>query len=88
LTASANIEGFGPEAFAGAMARMIPRPAKSAGRVIFCARLDLGDWRKPMKKLLFLLSVLSILATVIPADAQSCPPGKRWYCSGSKCSCV
>jgi len=41
-----------------------------------------------MKKLLFVLSALSLLATVIPADAGSCPPGKRWYCSGSKCGCV
>ncbi len=41
-----------------------------------------------MKKLLFALSALSILATVVPADAQSCPPGKRYYCSGSNCRCV
>jgi hypothetical protein len=41
-----------------------------------------------MKKLLFVLSALSLLATTIPADAGSCPPGKRYYCSGSKCGCV
>jgi hypothetical protein len=41
-----------------------------------------------MKKLLFILSALSLLATVIPADAGSYPPGKRWYCSGAKCGCV
>ncbi len=41
-----------------------------------------------MRTLLFLLSALAILGTVIPAEAQSCPPGKRYYCSGSKCSCV
>ena len=45
-----------------------------------------------MKKLLFALSALSVLgavlASVVPADAGSCPPGKRWYCSGSKCGCV
>jgi hypothetical protein len=41
-----------------------------------------------MRKLLFVLSALSLLATLIPADAASCPPGKRWYCSGSNCRCV
>jgi len=41
-----------------------------------------------MKKLLFVLSALSVLATVIPADAGNCPPGKRYYCNGSKCGCV
>jgi len=41
-----------------------------------------------MKKLLLLVCALSFLGSIIPADAQSCPPGKRYYCQGSKCSCV
>jgi len=41
-----------------------------------------------MKKLIFALAALSVLASMIPAQAQNCPPGKRYYCSGSNCRCV
>jgi hypothetical protein len=41
-----------------------------------------------MKKLIVALAALAMLSTVIPADAQTCPPGKRYYCNGSKCGCV
>ncbi len=41
-----------------------------------------------MKYLFLAVAAAAFLGTVVPADAQRCPPGTRYYCEGSKCRCV
>ena len=35
-----------------------------------------------------MLAVIATAAFTSSAWAVNCPPGKRYYCQGSKCSCV
>ncbi len=38
--------------------------------------------------LMVLTAAFTISIVSASAYAASCPPGKRYYCQGSKCSCV